>query len=105
MIGITGDSALLKPGYNVDVKIVTDSKNQIIAVPDSALFDYGGSSCVFVVEEGRAAIRRVKKGLEGDGLIEITEGLKKGEVILAKPDNDIKEGLNIKPLEADGSAE
>jgi hypothetical protein len=36
--------------------------------------------------------------LEGDKEVEIVEGLKEGEVILARPDNNIKEGAKIKPL-------
>jgi len=48
-----------------------------------------------VVQDGKAAIRRITKGLEGDRLIEVTEGLTEGELILVKPDNSIKEGVRI----------
>lgn len=95
----------LKPGYSMDIKIITDLKSNITAVPDSALFDYEGSSCVFIVQEDEVVIRQVKKGLEGDGLIEITEGLQQGETILVKPDNNIKEGVKIKPSNSEASFE
>lgn len=97
-IELMNENMLLKPGYNVDIKIVTDVKKGIVAVPDSALFDYEGNTCLFVVKDGRAEVRRVKKGIEGDGMIEITEGLAEGETILAEPDNRIKEGIRIEPL-------
>lgn len=100
-IEIIGNTSLLKPGYNVDIKIVTASKENAIVVPDSAVFDYKGSTCVFVVDKDRAVIRQVKKGLEGDKLVEITEGLKEGETVLVKPDNDIKEGMKIKPIKSE----
>lgn len=96
IIEITGKFGLLKPGYNVDIKIVTAKRQDTVTVPDSALFDYKGGTCVFVVEKGKAVIRPVKKGLEGNKLVEIIEGLKEGETILIKPDNTIKEGAKIK---------
>lgn len=89
------DSTLLKPNFNVSIKIVTEVREDTIAVPESAVFDYEGETCVFVVQDGKAAIRRITKGLEGDRLIEVTEGLTEGELILVKPDNSIKEGVRI----------
>lgn len=97
-IQITGDKGLLKPGYNVDIKIITSSKQDTVKVPDSAVFDYNDKTCVFVLKDKKAVLREVKKGLEGDREVEIVEGLKEGEVILVRPDNNIKEGAKIKPL-------
>ena len=97
-IELQGDNDLLKPGYNVDVKIITDSRNDVITVPDSAVFEYKDGDYVFVLDaKGRAVLRQVKKGMEGDSLIEISEGLKEGDIVLSKPDNDIEEGMKIKP--------
>lgn len=89
------DGTLLKPNYDVDIKITTESKNDIIVVPESAVFDYEGGTCVFVVQDEKAIIRKITKGLEGDGLLEVMEGLAEGETILVKPDNSIKEGIRI----------
>lgn len=94
-IEILNNSSILKPGYNVDIKIITSYKKNVIAVPDSVVFNYNGNSCVFVLQNGKAVIRQVEKGLEGDKLIEITKGLKEGDIII-KPDNNIKEGAKIK---------
>ena len=95
-IEINGDTSLLKPGFSLDAKIITDNRKDILVVPDSAVFDYEGKSSIFVVENGKALLRTVKKGIEGDDLVEILEGLKEGEMILSKPDNDIREGIRIK---------
>ncbi|MCX7708769.1 MAG: efflux RND transporter periplasmic adaptor subunit [Clostridia bacterium] len=97
-IELPGKTDLLKPGYSLDIKIITAVKNGIIKVPDSSVFEYKGSSHVFAVDNGKAVLRAVKKGLESDKHIEILEGLKEGETILVKPDNNIKEGAVIKPM-------
>lgn len=98
-ISLAGESSLLKPGYDVDVKIITVAKGDVIKVPDSAVFEYKGKSHVFVVEKGKALLRTVTKGIESESFIEIQEGLQEGDLVLVKPDNSIKEGVKIKPRE------
>lgn len=93
---LEGDTDFLKPGYDLDIKIVSQSKENILVVPDTAVFEYNGGSCVFVVENGLTVIRSIKKGIEGKELIEVLEGLGEKEKILAKPDNSVKAGMKVK---------
>jgi HlyD family secretion protein len=102
-IVLTDGNPYLRPGYNVDLKIITAVAEKALVVPDSAVFDYQGKTQVFVVENGRAVLREVEKGLESDNFVEIKAGLKDGELVLSKPDNNIKEGIKIRPLATDGS--
>jgi HlyD family secretion protein len=95
-IKIDGASDLIKPGYSLDVRIITDSKDSVIVVPDSSVFDYEGKDCVFVVENGKAKLRHISLGMEGDGSVEVLSGLEEGEIILSRPDNSIFEGSRIK---------
>jgi HlyD family secretion protein len=95
-IQINDTEGLLKPGYDLDIKIITETQSDTLVIPDSAVFDYKGSACVFVVDSGKAVIRQIKKGIESEKTIEILDGLKEGEKILLKPDNNIKEGMKIK---------
>lgn len=86
----------LKPGSEVDVKVITETKSNVIIVPTAAVFDYQGESCVFTVEEGKAVLRAVKRGIRNESFVEITDGLEAGETVLASPDNSIEEGMRIK---------
>lgn len=86
----------LKPGSEVDVKVITETKSDVIIVPAAAVFDYRGESCVFTVEEGKAVLRVVKRGIRNESFAEITDGLEEGETVLASPDNSIEEGMRIK---------
>lgn len=95
-IEISGDTNLLKPGYDLDIRVITEVKSDTLVIPDSAVFDYQGNSCVFVVENGKAVIRQIKKGIESEKEIEVLDGLKEGEKILQKLNNNIKEGMKIK---------
>jgi HlyD family secretion protein len=67
-----------------------------LVIPDTAVFDYKGSSCTFVVENGKTVLKQIKKGIESDKTIEVLEGLDMGQKIVLKPDNNMKEGMKIK---------
>ena len=95
-IEIAGDLEALKTGYDLDSKIITQMKNDTLIIPDTAIFDYKGNSCVFVIENGKTVLRQIKKGIESDKTIEVLEGLQEGDKIVLKPDNNIKEGIKIK---------
>jgi HlyD family secretion protein len=94
-IELEGDISFLKPGYELDIKIVTQSRSDVLAVPDTAVFDYNGSSSVFVVEDGKTTIRKITKGIEAKDSIEVSDGLRQGEKILVKPENGVREGMRV----------
>lgn len=87
---LTG-TEMIKPGYTLDVTIITSEKNDIVKVPDTSVFDYQGNSCVFAVEEGKAVLKTVEKGIEEGDYIEV-EGIEEGEIILIKYDGKVKAG-------------
>lgn len=103
-IKILDEKGALKPGYTVDIKIITADKKQALTVPDSSVFDYRGDNCVLTVEHGKTIIRPIKTGLENDDSIEVLEGLKEGDSIVVKPDNTIKEGMRVKPTHSSNSS-
>lgn len=86
----------LQPGYEVDVRVVTDVRNNVLVVPLSSVFDKDDQNCVFIVENGRTALRSIKKGIQDASFVEVRDGLKEGELVLSEPDIDIKEGMKIK---------
>ncbi|MGE5474666.1 MAG: efflux RND transporter periplasmic adaptor subunit [Ignavibacteriales bacterium] len=98
-IQFTNGQSILKPGYTVDIKIITADKKKTLIVLDGSVFDYKGRTCVLAVVNGKTVIRQVKTGLENDQFIEILEGLKEGDCVLLKPDNTIKEGMKVKGKE------
>jgi HlyD family secretion protein len=93
----TGRTALLKPGYEVDVRVITERKNNVVLVPLSAVFEYKGKECVFAIVDGKAVLKSIQKGIQDESYVEIVEGLKEGEIVLSEPDINVKEGMRIKP--------
>jgi HlyD family secretion protein len=95
-ITLAAGNGRLRPGADVDVKIVTTNVPRAVKVPLSAVFDYHGRTHVFLVAKGKAILRPVQKGIENDEAVEIKAGLKPGELILSRPDNTVKEGMRVK---------
>jgi HlyD family secretion protein len=98
-----------RPGMTATVDIITKTKSKVIGVPISAVViksdttavkitdikDEGEEKmkpksdkkleCVFVKVGNKAKIRIIKTGIQDDTNIEVTEGLKKGDVVITGP--------------------
>lgn len=91
-------SDLLKPGYETDVRIITEKRDGVLLVPLGAVFEYEGKDQVFAVTDGRTVLRMVSKGIKDEDNVEILEGLQEGELILREPDINVQEGMKIKQV-------
>ncbi len=75
----------LKVGMFADVHVITSIKNEVLAVPVSAVIDDNGKNIVYVQVDGEHFEgREVKIGVKDDQYVQILAGLKKGEYIVSK---------------------
>lgn len=96
-VEIQTDSGIsLRLGSDVDIEIVIDQKKNVLRVPENAVFQQDGNHYVFVAESGKARLRQVETGLEGDDYIEIISGLSRGEEVVRSPGNEIENGVRLK---------
>lgn len=70
---LTARDARLRPGMFVQIRLVTRSDAEVMAVPKEAVQVVAGLSKVFVIRDGRAVELRVYPGQEVDGWIEVRE--------------------------------
>ena len=69
----------LRSGMTADIDIVTETRENVIAIPMRAVIRRNGSSVVRIVEEGEIREVDVKTGVRGsDGNIEIISGIEGG---------------------------
>ena len=80
-------SPLWRPGYEVDVEIIRDTKPDVLVVPERSVFWTEGKEHVFIWEDGRTVLRPVSTGMAVRNRIEITEGVREGEQVLTEPEN------------------
>ncbi len=76
------------------------ARRDSVAVPLSALL-YGidGSALVYVVEDGTVEARKVAAGLAADGFMEIRDGLKAGEAVVARASSFLRHGDRVRPVQ------
>jgi HlyD family secretion protein len=65
-------------------------------VPKTAVFDDGGQSCVFVVEDGILDRRAVSTGREAGSDVEITAGITAGETIVVGRPEGLGDGDSVR---------
>jgi len=95
-LDLLGDTGILRPGYEMDVKLVTHREEEKLVVPKVALFRENGEDALWVVQNGRAVIRQVKKGMETDESVVIEEGLQPGDLVIRNPRLDgLAEGKRV----------
>ena len=82
-IEIPNTDGKLRAEMYADVEISGGGAVERLVVPNSALIDSGIRKVVIIARgEGRFEPRAVKVGLRGEGVVEITEGLKVGETVV-----------------------
>jgi cobalt-zinc-cadmium efflux system membrane fusion protein len=74
----------LKPDMFANVQIITDLHGTAISIPESAVLDDNGKTVVFVAAGNAYAKREVHAGIQGNGRVEIIEGLQAGDKVVVK---------------------
>lgn len=78
--------------------VVTESSNRpVLTVPATAVAERNGRTVVFQTKDDRAVEVAVATGKPLGNQIEITQGLKEGDKVVAKVDDRIKAGAKLAP--------
>jgi len=85
----------LKPGFKVDVAIITARRQQALAIPATALIESASGPQVLVVRKDTAVLKRVETGLSTGEYVEIVRGLRAGEKVILEP-GKVKPGERVK---------
>ena len=120
-VGKPANYTPFRPGMTATVDIITTRKENIIAVPISAVVVKADTTavgkdivkdleqkekeektgitqkkheCVFITENGKAVLKPVTTGIQDDTNIEITVGLKKGDKVIIGPYGLVSKDLN-----------
>jgi membrane fusion protein, multidrug efflux system len=91
----------LVDGQLVQVSVEGDKPEERIVVPQAALIADQQGIYVFIVEDGKAAIRRVKVGQTVGGSIVVTEGLNGGELVVTTGLQGLRPGLPVMAVPAE----
>ena len=90
--------ALLRPGMFATARLAV-GEAPFAVVPVSVLRKGEVASSVFQVTQGKIFERVVQLGEERDGFIALLQGVKKGDRLVARPDEQIRDGVSVALVE------
>ncbi len=93
-----GTDKPVRLGSNVDLEVIVEKKMNVLRVSDLAVFEMNQKNCVYVIEGGKAILREIETGLEGEDYMEVISGLSEGETVILSPGGDISDGVRIKEM-------
>lgn len=88
--------------YRVEAEFILWQGEEVLQIPESALFDIAGGHAVFIAEDGVARRREVTVGRISGLAVQIEQGLQPGERVILQPDT-ITDGARIEPFEETGA--
>jgi len=85
----------LKPGFFARVTLFTGPPEETVVVPITALLYDGSEIKLFIIEGERARERKVTVGRKYGEFMEVSDGLKAGEVVVTVGQNSLMEGALV----------
>jgi HlyD family secretion protein len=91
----------LLPNVNVEVRILVNERRGVVVVPREAVGEDGGQHYVFVVEGNTVQRRDITVGVANASNYEVLAGLTDGDRVALPRDRRLRNGMEIRPTEAE----
>jgi HlyD family secretion protein len=100
----------LLPGSNVNVKINSKERINVLSIPRGAVQSDGGNRYVYVVKGNQLGVgkstlekRRIQVGIADAASYEVISGLQQSEMVALPGDVDLRDGMAVKIMSTDSS--
>jgi HlyD family secretion protein len=101
LCSVDNDHLDLLPSVNVQVRILVRERRGALVVPRAAVREDNGKRYVFVLIEHTIHRRDISVGIASASKYEVLLGLTAGERVALPGEQELREGLEIRPAEAD----
>jgi multidrug efflux pump subunit AcrA (membrane-fusion protein) len=85
----------LKPGMFARVDLTVERRDKALLVPKDSLLRESGPPRVFVLDGGKASLREITLGLEGEEYVEVVGGLQEGEEVILAGQYELNNGMAV----------
>lgn len=105
LCSVNNDKLQLLPNTNVNVRINSKERNDVITVPRGAVDTENGKRYVFIVKPGASTLekRQIQVGIADATNFEVLGGLQGNELIALPGDVDLKNGMTVRVVNMDNS--
>lgn len=102
LCSVENEKRELLPNTNVNVRINSKERLNVLAVPRGAVESQGGQKYVFVVNQGvgKSVLERrlIQVGIADATNYEVSSGLSEGVIVALPGDVDLKDGMNVRVI-------
>jgi HlyD family secretion protein len=85
----------LGDGYRIEARLVLWKGENVVKVPQGAVFRHGDGWAVFRIDEGTARLTPVRIGHRGETEAEVLSGLAPGAVVAVHPGDRVRDGASV----------
>jgi len=108
LCSVSNDKLELLPNINVNVRINSKERNNVLAVPRGAVAAQGARRFVYVVKKNDLGVgtpklekREIRVGIADFASYEVLTGLSEGEMVAMPGDVDFRDGMPVKVISTD----
>jgi len=83
-------------GMPIDVELTVSEKNDVIVLPDDAVFLEQGKPHVYLVKNSKTVLKPVELGLRARNMLEIKKGLVVGDLIVSQGQSRLSNDTEVK---------
>ncbi|MES2252903.1 MAG: efflux RND transporter periplasmic adaptor subunit [Pseudomonadota bacterium] len=83
-------------GMPIDVELTVSEKNNVIVLPDDAVFLEQGKPHVYLIKDSKTVLKPIELGLRARDMVEITKGLVAGDVIVSHGQSRLSNDTEVK---------
>ncbi len=95
---VPNPNQVLRPGAFAQITIPLGDQLTALMVPEQSITPTGGSQFVYKVVDGKAVTADIKTGFRDNGMVQVTEGLAEGDMIVVAGQMKIRDGAAVAPM-------
>jgi HlyD family secretion protein len=110
LCNVDNEKLELLPNINVNVRINSQERSNVLTVPRGAVASEGGQRFVFVVKRNELSVnksrlerREIHVGIADATNYEVTSGLQENEMVALPGDIELKDGMIVRVMNTDAS--
>jgi membrane fusion protein (multidrug efflux system) len=92
---LPNQEGVLRPGLFVSISLVVGQRENAVMIPEQALVPQGSRQLVFKVADGKAVLTPVKLGERRNAMVEIVQGLARGDVVVTAGQIKLRDGVAV----------
>ncbi len=92
---LDNENSYLKDGMAVSAEITAERRENVLIVPNKAIFEFESAPHVYVIKDGIAERRRIERGISDGHYTVVKSALNENEIIVVSNINDLRDGAKI----------